>query len=99
MERLERGHQVIWEPVIGSSREVVGLRLTTWDCVVIFLSVTDLPGPPSAQANREKIDALKRCTQEIARDRRSRDDTRISYLETLEDHDNDNLRLAQMLAR
>jgi hypothetical protein len=50
------------------------------------------------QANRKKIDALKRCAQEIARDLRSRDDVQLSYLETIEEHDNDNLRLAQMLA-
>jgi hypothetical protein len=61
--------------------------------------VTDLQGPPLAQANREKIDALERRAQEIARDLRSRDDVQISYLETLEERDNDNLRLAQMLAR
>jgi hypothetical protein len=60
--------------------------------------VTDLPGPPLEQTNCEKIDALKRCTQEIARDLRSCDDVQISYLETLEERDNDNLRLAQMLA-
>jgi hypothetical protein len=45
-------------------------------------SVTDLPGPPSVQATSEKIDALKRHTQEITCDRRSRDDIQISYLET-----------------
>jgi hypothetical protein len=61
--------------------------------------VTDLQGPPSEQTNHEKIDTLKRHAQEIARDQRSRDDTQISYLETLEERDNDNLRLAQMLAR
>jgi hypothetical protein len=61
-------------------------------------SVTDLQGPPLTQVNRVKIDALKRRAQEIARDLRSRDDVQISYLETLEEHDNDNLRLAQMLA-
>jgi hypothetical protein len=60
--------------------------------------VTNLQGPPLAQANREKIDALKRRAQEIACDLRSRDDIQISYLETLEECDNDNLRLAQMLA-
>jgi hypothetical protein len=49
--------------------------------------------------NRKKIDALKRRAQEIARDRRLRDDIQISYLEMLEERDNDNLRLAQMLAR
>jgi hypothetical protein len=61
-------------------------------------AVTDLQGPPLVQANREKIDALKRCAQEITRDLRSRDDVQISYLEMLEERDNDNLRLAQMLA-
>jgi hypothetical protein len=53
---------------------------------------------PLTRANCEKIDALKRRAQEIARDRRSRDDIQISYLEMLEERDNDNLRLAQMLA-
>jgi hypothetical protein len=62
-------------------------------------NVTDLPGPPSVQATSEKIDALKRRAQEITRDRRSRDDTQISYLEMLEQQDHDNLTLAQMLAR
>jgi hypothetical protein len=59
--------------------------------------VTDLPGPPSVQATSEKIDALKRCAQEIAHDWGSRDDTRISYLEILEEQDN--LALAQMIAQ
>jgi hypothetical protein len=62
-------------------------------------NVMDLPGPPLAQTNSKKIDALKRHAQEITRDLRSRDDIQISYLETLEERDNDNLRLAQMLAR
>jgi hypothetical protein len=51
------------------------------------------------QATNEKINALKRLAQEYTRDQTSQDDIQISYLETLEDHDNDNLRLAQMLAR
>jgi hypothetical protein len=58
----------------------------------------DMQGPPLVQANRKKIDALKRRTQEIAHDLRSHDDVQISYLETLEERDNNNLRLAQMLA-
>jgi transglutaminase-like putative cysteine protease len=62
-------------------------------------TVTDLPGPPSVQVTSEKIDALKRRAQEIARDLRSRNDTWISYLETLEQRDHDNLMLAQMIAR
>jgi hypothetical protein len=59
--------------------------------------ITDLPGPPSVQATCKKINTLKRHTQEITRDQRSQDDTQISYLETLEEQDN--LTLAQMLAR
>jgi hypothetical protein len=83
------------------------LRCTDFDIVQILTlatvdiqgkPVTDLPGPPLAQANSEKIDALKRRAREIARDLRSRDDIQISYLETLEERDSDNLRLAQMLA-
>jgi hypothetical protein len=69
------------------------------DCYIFLTKlVTDLHGPPLMQANRKKIDALKRCVQEIARDLRSRGDVQISYLETLEERDNDNLGLAQMLA-
>jgi hypothetical protein len=61
--------------------------------------VTDLPGPPSVQTANEKLEDLKKCTQQYARDRMScDDDIQLSYLETLEERDNDNLRLAQMLA-
>jgi hypothetical protein len=73
-------------------------RLT---CGFIFSQapyVMDLQGPPLAQANRKKIDTLKRHAQEITCDLRSHDDIQLSYLEMLEERDNDNLRLAQMLA-
>jgi hypothetical protein len=46
----------------------------------------------------EKLRDLKKLAQHYARDRGSCDDVQISYLETLEDRNNDNLRLAQMLA-
>jgi hypothetical protein len=46
----------------------------------------------------EKLQDLKKLAQRYARDRGSCDDVQLSYLETLEDRDNDNLRLAQMLA-
>jgi hypothetical protein len=46
----------------------------------------------------EKIRDLKSLARQYACDRGSCDDVRISYLEDLEDHDSDNLRLAQMLA-
>jgi hypothetical protein len=71
---------------------------TTFAFVIHTPTVTDLQGPPLMQANRKKIDALKRRAQEIARDLKSRDDVQISYVETLEERNNDNLRLAQMLA-
>jgi hypothetical protein len=45
----------------------------------------DLPGPPLVQTTCDKINALKRHTQEIAHDRMSQDDVQISYLETLEE--------------
>jgi hypothetical protein len=64
-----------------------------------LLSVTDLPGPPSVQATSRSIAALKRHAREFAHDQTSQDDTRISYLEKLEEQDCDNLTLAQMLAR
>jgi hypothetical protein len=47
----------------------------------------------------EKLQDLKKLAQHYARNQGSCDDIQISYLETLEDSDNDNLRLAQMLAR
>jgi hypothetical protein len=66
--------------------------------ILVRTSVTDLPGPPSARTANKKLKDLKKCTQRYTRDRTSCDDLQISYLETLEDCDNDNLRLAQMLA-
>jgi hypothetical protein len=65
----------------------------------LILHVTDLPGPPSVQTTNEKINNLKRRAQQYAHDQMSQDNIQISYLETLEEQDNDNLRLAQMLAR
>jgi hypothetical protein len=61
--------------------------------------VTDLQGPPSERTQTEKLRDLKKLAQHYARDPGSCDDIQISYLETLEERDNDNLRLAQMLAR
>jgi hypothetical protein len=60
--------------------------------------VTDLQGPPSERTQTEKLQDLKKLAQHYARDRGSCDDVQISYLEILEDRDDDNLRLAQMLA-
>jgi hypothetical protein len=73
------------------------------DCFTLYhrchtLGVTDLQGPPSERMQTEKLRDLKELTQQYARDRGSGDDIQLSYLETLEDRDNDNLRLAQMLA-
>jgi hypothetical protein len=71
----------------------------------------NLRGPPSVQATKGSIAALKRCAQEFLRDQVSRDDKRaqellcnqasqddmwISYLELLEE---DNLTLAQMIVQ
>jgi hypothetical protein len=47
----------------------------------------------------EKLRDLKKLAQYYARDRGSCDDIQLSYLETLEERDNDNLRLAQMISR
>jgi hypothetical protein len=63
-----------------------------------YLPVTDLQGPPSERTQTEKLWDLKKLAQHYVRDRRSCDDIQISYLETLEERNNDNLRLAQMLA-
>jgi hypothetical protein len=64
----------------------------------VVTNVTDLQGPPSERTQTEKLRDLKKLAQHYTRDRGSCDDTRISYLEILEDRDNNNLRLAQMLA-
>jgi hypothetical protein len=61
--------------------------------------VTDLQGPPSECTQTEKLRDLKNLAQQYARDLGSCDDVQISYLESLEERDNDNLRLAQMIAR
>jgi hypothetical protein len=61
--------------------------------------VMDLPGPPSAWTANEKLKDLKKRAQQYARDWGSCNDAQISYLEIQEEHDNDNLRLVQMIAR
>jgi hypothetical protein len=61
--------------------------------------VTDLRGPPSEHTQTEKLQDLKKLAQYYAHDQGSCDDVQISYLETLEEHNNDNLRLAQMISR
>jgi hypothetical protein len=61
--------------------------------------VTDLQGPPSERTQTEKLRDLKKLAQHYTRDRGSCDDVQISYLESLEERDNDNLRLAQMISR
>jgi hypothetical protein len=60
--------------------------------------VTDLQGPPSERTQSDKIRDLKSLAQQYACDQGSCDDVWISYMEELEDRNNDNLRLAQMLA-
>jgi hypothetical protein len=60
--------------------------------------VTDLQGPPSERTQKEKLRDLKELAQHYTHDWGSCDDVQISYLESLEERDNDNLRLAQMLA-
>jgi hypothetical protein len=61
-------------------------------------TVMDLQGPPSEHTQTEKLRDLRKLAQHYTRDRGSCDDTQISYLEVLEERDDDNLRLAQMLA-
>jgi hypothetical protein len=60
--------------------------------------VTDLQGPPSERMQAEKLRDLKKLARQYAHDPGSCDDIQISYLESLEERDNNNLRLAQMLA-
>jgi hypothetical protein len=55
-------------------------------------------GTPSERTQTEKLQDLKKLAQHYARDWGSCDDVQLSYLETLEDRNDDNLRLAQMLA-
>jgi hypothetical protein len=66
-------------------------------CVSIK-AVTDLQGPPSERTPEEKLWDFKTRAQQYARDRRSCDDTRISYLEFLESEAEDDLTLARMIA-
>jgi hypothetical protein len=77
---------------------VTCLATVVTDVSLVVPVVTDLQGPPSESTQMEKLRDLKKLAQQYARDRGSCDDTQISYLEMLEDRDNDNLRLAQMLA-
>jgi hypothetical protein len=60
--------------------------------------VTDLQGPPSERTPEEKLWDFKTRAQQYARDRESRDDVRISYLEFLETEAEDDLALARMIA-
>jgi hypothetical protein len=60
--------------------------------------VTDLQGPPSERTPEEKLWDWKTRAQQYARDRRSCDDVRISYLEFLETEAEDDLALARMIA-
>jgi hypothetical protein len=61
-------------------------------------AVTDLQGPPSERTPEEKLWDWKTRAQQYARDRRSCDDTRISYLEFLESEAEEDLALARMIA-
>jgi hypothetical protein len=69
------------------------------DTILRNLLVTDLQGPPLEHTQTEKLRDLKKLVQQYTRDRGSCDNVQISYLEIQEERDNDNLRLAQMLAR
>jgi hypothetical protein len=62
------------------------------------LTVTDLQGPPPERTPEEKLWDFKTRAQQYARDRRSCDDVRISYLEFLETEAEDDLALARMIA-
>jgi hypothetical protein len=61
-------------------------------------TVTDLQGPPSERTPEEKLWDFKTRAQQYARDRGSRDDTRISYLEYVESEAEADLMLARMIA-
>jgi hypothetical protein len=65
---------------------------------IITIPVTDLQGPPLECTQTEKLRDLKKLAQHYARDQGSCDDTRISYLEILEDRNDNNLRLAQKIS-
>jgi hypothetical protein len=83
------GYRVlICHPVQGSAGRV-DLKVVT---------VTDLQGPPSERTPEQKLWDWKTRAQQYARDRRSCDDTRISYLEFLETEAEDDLALARMIA-
>jgi hypothetical protein len=67
-------------------------------CLKVAAGVTDLQGPPSERTPEEKLWDWKTRAQQYARDRRSCDNTRISYLEFLETEAEDDLALARMIA-
>jgi hypothetical protein len=62
------------------------------------MRVTDLQGPPSERTQTEKLQDLKSLTWQYTRDRRSCDDTQISYLEFVESEVEADLMLARMIA-
>jgi hypothetical protein len=62
------------------------------------MRVTDLQGPPSERTQTEKLQDLKSLTWQYTRDRRSCDDTQISYLEFVESEAEADLMLARMIA-
>jgi hypothetical protein len=80
---------------VVSDRGVDGKLLGVWNGGV---GVTDLQGPPSERTPEEKLRDWKTRAQRYARDRRSCDDTRISYMEFLESEAEEDLALARMIA-
>jgi hypothetical protein len=82
-------------------RSMLLLRMTakmTCPLSHMRIYVTDLQGPLSERTPEEKLWDWKTRAQQYARDRRSCDDTRISYLEFLETEAEDDLALAWMIA-
>jgi hypothetical protein len=82
----------------AASNLLTHIRLSTSVVNIWSSSVTDLQGPPSERTPEEKLWDWKTRAQQYARDRRSCDDTRISYLEFLETEAEDDLALARMIA-
>jgi hypothetical protein len=88
----------------GATRQHLSSYMTCCSVITIRVliidtgRVTDLQGPPSERTPEEKLWDWKTRAQQYARDRRSCDDTRISYLEFLETEAEEDLALARMIA-
>jgi hypothetical protein len=92
------GAQVDFGGSVGSDHALIQVVASTPAHVSRAPDVTDLQGPPSECTPEEKLWDFKTRAQQYARDQRSCDDTRISYLEYVESEAEADWTLARMIA-